>query len=62
MNFDGGLVQGSNLHCRQVILATVCKTDQQFGRLETLKYKLSYYNPTGVVRMENGGSETQGVV
>lgn len=27
MNFEGGLVKGSNLHFRQIILATVCKAD-----------------------------------
>lgn len=62
MSFDGGLVKGSTLHCRQIILAMVCKIDQQFGRLETLEYKLSYYNPIVVMRMENRGSEKHGVV
>ena len=27
MSFEGGLVKGSNLHFRQIILATVCKAD-----------------------------------
>lgn len=27
MSFEGGMVKGSNLHFRQIILATVCKAD-----------------------------------
>ena len=27
MSFERGLVKGSNLHFRQIILATVCKAD-----------------------------------
>lgn len=54
-----GLVKESNLCFRQIIQATGCKVGEQFGRLETLTYKVrSYYNPTVAVRMEREDLKT----